>query len=89
MVPVHELLNKTIGYPALAFQHGQNPGPKDLLKLLHLAPWKHIKGPTLSEKAVSDYGMKMRVEPAVISKGVKIVSCGIVNLPFVVKNLGS
>ena len=40
VVPVHELLNKTIGYLALAFQHGQNPGPKDLLKLLHLAPWK-------------------------------------------------
>jgi hypothetical protein len=29
-----------------------------------------MKGPIFSEKAVSDYGMKMRVEPGVVSKGV-------------------
>ena len=45
-------------YLALAFQYGQNPGP--------VALGKHIKGPIATEKAISDYGMKMRVEPGVI-----------------------
>jgi hypothetical protein len=70
MAPVHELLDEIINYLALAFQHGQDPGPEDLLKLLHAAPGKHIKGPVFSEKAVDDYDMKMRMEPGVISKGV-------------------
>ena len=69
VVPVHELLDEIISYLALAFQHGENSGPENFFKLLHVAPWKHIKGPVFSEKAVSDYGMKMRVEPGVISKG--------------------
>jgi hypothetical protein len=69
VVPVHELLDEIINYPALAFQHGQNPGPEDLLKLL-VGFGKHIKYPTESKKAISYYGMKMRVEPGVISKGV-------------------
>jgi len=58
VAPVHELLDEIINYPALAFQHGQDAGPENFLKLLHLAPGKHIKGPAFSEKAVSDYGMK-------------------------------
>gem|GEM_PF-4785609 len=36
----------------------------------YLAHSKHIKGPVFSEKAVSDYSMKMRLEPGIISKGV-------------------
>jgi hypothetical protein len=59
VVPVHELLDEIINYLAIAFQYGQNPGPENLLKLLHLALGKH--SPIFSEKAVSDYGMKMRV----------------------------
>ena len=70
MEPDYELLDKIISYFALAFQHGQDTGPENLLKLLHVAPWKHIEGPVFSEKAVSDYGMKMRVKSCVISKGV-------------------
>ena len=70
VVPVHELLDEIISYPALAFQHGENPGPENFFKLLHLSLGKHIKGPIFTEKAVSDYCMKMRVEPGVISKGV-------------------
>jgi len=58
VAPVHELLDKIISYLALAFQHGQNPGAENFLKMLHLALGKHIKGPTGSEKAVSDYGVK-------------------------------
>ena len=69
MASVHELLDKIISYLALAFQHGQDTGPENLLKLLYLAPGKHIKGPAPSEKAISDYGMKMRMKPGVISKG--------------------
>jgi hypothetical protein len=69
VAPVHELLDEIIGYLALAFQHGQDTGSEDLLKLLYLAPGKHIKVPALSEKAISAYGMKMRMEPGVISKG--------------------
>jgi hypothetical protein len=42
---VHELLDEIVSYLALAFQHGQDPGPEDLLKLLYLVPGKHIKGP--------------------------------------------
>ncbi len=30
VVPVHELLDEIVSYPALAFQHSQNPGPEDL-----------------------------------------------------------
>jgi hypothetical protein len=70
VVPVHELMDEIISYPALAFQHGQNPGPENFLKLPHLALGKYIKSPVFSEKAVSDYGMKMRMEPDVISKDV-------------------
>ena len=40
------------------------------INLPDLSPWKHIEGPVFSEKAVSDYGMKMRVKSCVISKGV-------------------
>jgi hypothetical protein len=69
VAPVHELLDEIIGYLAFAFQHGQDTGPENLLKLLYLAPGKHIKGPALSEKAISNYGMKMRMKPGVISKG--------------------
>ena len=65
MAPVHELADEIIGYLALAFQHSQDTGPEDLLKLLYLAPGKHIKSPVFSEKAVSDYGMKMRMKPGV------------------------
>jgi hypothetical protein len=54
VAPVHELLDEIIGYLALAFQHGENSGPENFFKLLHVAPWKHIKGPVFSEKAVSD-----------------------------------
>jgi hypothetical protein len=68
VVPVHELADEIIDYFALAFQHGQDTGAEDLLKLLYLAPGKHR--PALSEKAISDYGMKMWMEPGVISKGV-------------------
>ena len=50
----------------LIFQHDRNPGPENLLKLLHLAPWKH--SPVFPEKAVSDYGVKILVEPGVIPK---------------------
>jgi len=67
-VPVHELLDKIINYPALAFQHGQNPGPEDLLKLL-VGFGEHIKGPTGSKETVCRNCMKMRVKPGVISKG--------------------
>jgi hypothetical protein len=68
VVPVHELLDEIINYLALAFQHGQNPGPENLLKLFHVGFGEH--SPVFSEKAISDYGMKMRVEPGVISKSV-------------------
>lgn len=65
MAQVHELLDEIINYPDLAFQHGQDTGPENLLKLLYVAPWKYIKGSVFSEKAVSDYGMKMRMKPGV------------------------
>jgi len=57
VVPVHELLDEIINYPALVFQHGRNPGPENFLKLL-VGFGEHIKGPAFSEKAVIDYGMK-------------------------------
>jgi hypothetical protein len=60
---VHELADEIIGYLALAFQHSQDTGAEDLLKLLYLAHGKHR--PTLSEKAVSDYGMKMGMESGI------------------------
>jgi hypothetical protein len=61
---------KIIGYLALAFQNDQNTGTEDSLKLLYLGSGKHIKGPVFSKKAVINYGMKMGMEPGVISKGV-------------------
>jgi len=67
---VHELADEIISYLALAFQHGQNPGPENFLKLLHVGFGEHIKGPTGSKETVCCNGMKMRVEPGVISKGV-------------------
>jgi hypothetical protein len=70
VAPVHELADEIIGYLALAFQHGQDTGPEDLLKLFHVGFGEHIKGPVFSEKAINDYGMKMGMKPGVISKGV-------------------
>jgi hypothetical protein len=68
VVPVHELLDEIINYPALAFQHGQDTGPEDLLKLL-VGFGEHIKDPTGSKETVCRNCVKMRVEPGVISKG--------------------
>ena len=51
---VYELLDEIINYLVLAFQHGKNPGPENLLKLLYFALGKHIKGPPIfTKKAVS------------------------------------
>ena len=36
VVPVQELLDEIISYLAFAFQHVQNPGPENFLKLFHV-----------------------------------------------------
>lgn len=49
--------------------HSQDAGLEDLLKRFYLIPGKYVKGPVFSKKAISDYGMELRMEPGVISNG--------------------